>query len=231
MRLAALVFAASLVVLATADLGEEWNGTLSNSCNGQCQDVNNVPCSGHYESNMCPGGNNIKCCVGGKGSCSGYCQKTSEGCSGHYEAGHCPGDNSVQCCIAGSGGCVSRDAMIQRANHWVAERVPYSQTHTYESYRQDCSGFVNYCWQSGAPGIWTGGMPDICHRITKEEMKPGDCLLLPADHTLLFGGWINSDSFTEYAEHTYGDVCRKSVGSYSYYINHGFYPCRYNHAC
>ncbi|CAM5377110.1 NlpC/P60 domain-containing protein OS=Streptomyces alboniger OX=132473 GN=CP975_12775 PE=3 SV=1 [Streptomyces alboniger] len=93
----------------------------------------------------------------------------------------------------------TREAIIERASHWVAARVPYSMTRFWpDGYRQDCSGFISMAWN--LPGNeWTGSLPAYGVRVTKDELKPGDILLLhnpaaPAkgSHVTLFGGWTNS---------------------------------------
>ena len=125
---------------------------------------------------------------------------------------------------------ITRDQIMQRAQVWVDEKVPYSQSATTNGYRQDCSGYVSYAWASSTSGggHWTGNMQEICSKISKADMKKGDAILKPESHVLLFGGWIDSDAFYEYAEHQPGDVCRKSTGSYNYFATNGYFPCRYN---
>jgi hypothetical protein len=125
---------------------------------------------------------------------------------------------------------ITRDQIMQRAQVWVDEKVPYSQTATTNGYRQDCSGYVSYCWASSTSGGGhvTSNMQEICTKISKNDLKKGDAILKPSQHVLLFGGWIDSDAFYEYAEHQSGDVCRKSTGYYSYFSSNGYFPCRYN---
>ena len=125
---------------------------------------------------------------------------------------------------------ITRDQIMQRAQVWVDEKIPYSQSATTNGYRQDCSGYVSYAWASSTSGggHWTGNMQEICTKISKADMKKGDAILKPESHVLLFGGWIDSDAFYEYAEHQPGDVCRKSTGSYNYFATNGYFPCRYN---
>lgn len=125
---------------------------------------------------------------------------------------------------------ITRDQIMQRAQVWVDEKVPYSQTATTNGYRNDCSGYVSYCWASSTSGGGhvTSNMQEICTKISKTDMKKGDAILKPSTHVLLFGGWIDSDAFYEYAEHQTGDVCRKSTGSYNYFASNGYFPCRYN---
>jgi len=125
---------------------------------------------------------------------------------------------------------ITRDQIMSRAQVWVDQKVPYSQSQTKDGYRQDCSGYVSYCWASSTSGGGhvTSNMLEICSKISKADMKKGDAILLPSTHVLLFGGWIDSDAFYEYAEHQSGDVCRESTGSYKYFSDNGYFPCRYN---
>ena len=129
-----------------------------------------------------------------------------------------------------SASAITRDQIMSRAQVWVDQKVPYSQTQTKDGYRQDCSGYVSYCWASSTSGGGhvTSNMQEICTKVSKSDMKKGDAILLPSTHVLLFGGWIDSDAFYEYAEHQTGDVCRKSTGSYKYFADNGYFPCRYN---
>jgi hypothetical protein len=125
---------------------------------------------------------------------------------------------------------ITRDQIMSRAQVWVDQKVPYSQSQTKDGYRQDCSGYVSYAWASSTSGGGhvTSNMQEICTKISKSDMKKGDAILLPSTHVILFGGWIDSDAFYEYAEHQSGDVCRKSTGSYNYFATNGYFPCRYN---
>lgn len=101
---------------------------------------------------------------------------------------------------------ITRDQIMQRAQVWVDDKVPYSQTATKDGYRQDCSGYVSYCWASSTSGGGhvTSNMQEICTKIAKGDLKKGDAILKPSQHVLLFGGWIDSDAFYEYAEHQSG---------------------------
>ena len=88
---------------------------------------------------------------------------------------------------------ITRDQIMQRAQVWVNEAVPYSQTATTNGYRQDCSGYVSYSWASSTSGGGhvTSNMQEICTKISKADMKKGDAILKPSTHVLLFGGWID----------------------------------------
>ncbi|WP_354641735.1 hypothetical protein [Kitasatospora camelliae] len=61
-------------------------------------------------------------------------------------------------------------------------------------YRVDCSGLVSCAWGLPGPGLDTYGLmgSKISHRIDKEDLKPGDAMIM-GDHTVLFGGWANKE--------------------------------------
>eukprot|EP00708_Paratrimastix_pyriformis_P003252 GAFH01002023.1.p1 GENE.GAFH01002023.1~~GAFH01002023.1.p1 ORF type:complete len:220 (-),score=26.67 GAFH01002023.1:660-1271(-) len=86
----------------------ETEAEAANGCPGTCQQDSKY-CSGHYESGLCPGAKNIRCCISGSSSkCPGTCQDISNYCSGSYTAGLCPGGNNIQCCTKSpspSGSC------------------------------------------------------------------------------------------------------------------------------
>ena len=81
--------------------------------------------------------------------------------------------NAEQIALNISASPITRDQIMQRAQVWVDQKVPYSQTATKDGYRQDCSGYVSYCWASSTSGggHWTGNMQEICTKISKADMK------------------------------------------------------------
>lgn len=203
---------------------------------GVCVSISAGCCSGTVTSNLCSGSSDIKCCTNNKCSTpsgSGTCEQTSL-CSsqgGTSYSGYCTGPSDVQCCVKGSSTKISRDEIISRAQNWVNEKIPYSQTATTDGYRQDCSGYVSMAWKSSTSGggHTTYNMQEICTKISKSELMKGDAILNPNSHVLLFDYyWIDSDAFMEYAEHSSGTVASLDQTSYSYYSSNGFFPCRYN---
>jgi hypothetical protein len=89
----------------------------------------------------------------------------------------------------------SRAVVIQNAQRWVDQAVPYSQTSWYRGYRQDCSGFVSMAWNVHA-SYPTGMMSEIAKPIPKDALLPGDILLNNSSsyaHVVLFAGWAYSD--------------------------------------
>ena len=99
----------------------------------------------------------------------------------------------TQAQAAGQG--ISRDEIIHRAED------RYSQKDFFEDYRQDCSGFVAYAWNSGAPGDVSGGFVPhgVAHNIAWEELQPGDAVTGP-DHIVLVKA-VNPDGSLELLEH------------------------------
>ncbi|MEU6863214.1 hypothetical protein ABZ924_08085, partial [Streptomyces sp. NPDC046876] len=111
---------------------------------------------------------------------------------------------------AAPGGQVSRSQVLNRAQAWVNQSVPYSTNgleapyswwaddQTGGRYRQDCSGLVSMAWQlPESPN--TGALPNYSTSIDKWDLKPGD-ILNSAEHVVIFAGWRD-----------------KSAGTFNYY--------------
>lgn len=120
---------------------------------------------------------------------------------------------------------------MDRAQSWVDEEVPYSQTsyHTnqYGTYRQDCSGYVSLVWGL-ARSYTTYTLPSIAHPITKDELRAGDIMLRPG-HTLIFEKWTNADrtSYWAYEQQRPGRLATHYVVPYPYWPGNGeFVPYR-----
>ncbi len=93
----------------------------------------------------------------------------------------------------------SGNAVLTRAQSWIDARVPYNQgssyTNQYGTYRQDCSGFVSMAL--GLPtSLVTGTLPQVLHRIGKEDLQPGDIMLNTASgnygHAAIFVRWADA---------------------------------------
>lgn len=127
---------------------------------------------------------------------------------------------------------ISRDDIIWRAQNWVDRGIPYSQTAYTDGYRQDCSGYVSMAWASSTAGggHTTYNMPDICTKVSKWDLRRGDAILSPPSHVLLFDYWVdgNYDQFMQYAEVDYGQLATHKQGSFQWFENNGYFPCRYN---
>eukprot|EP01117_Protostelium_nocturnum_P004219 TRINITY_DN15546_c0_g1_i1.p2 TRINITY_DN15546_c0_g1~~TRINITY_DN15546_c0_g1_i1.p2 ORF type:complete len:152 (+),score=36.41 TRINITY_DN15546_c0_g1_i1:62-517(+) len=86
----------------------------------------------------------------------------------------------------------NRTEIMARAKIWVQQNIPYSQTKTHQGYRTDCSGYVSMAWGLSKPGLTTRELPTVTVPITKEQLLPGDILLNPGDHVVLFASWADS---------------------------------------
>lgn len=91
---------------------------------------------------------------------------------------------------------INRDEIIRRARAVPQRSDPYSQTTidpdgANAGYREDCSGWVSYCWgcPKSAPGSWGGyststfvttdwapGVKGIMYEIPRSQLQPGDAI-------------------------------------------------------
>ncbi|MCP9987944.1 peptidoglycan-binding protein [Streptomyces sudanensis] len=93
---------------------------------------------------------------------------------------------------------ITRAAIIERAERWVAQKVPYAMDRYWtDGYRQDCSGYVSMAWNLPT-NEWTGSLHRYGTRIAWADLQPGDILLFhnsaaPAQgsHVTIFGGWTD----------------------------------------
>ena len=126
-----------------------------------------------------------------------------------------------------------RRQILARAEHWVAQHVPYNQGAWHEGYRTDCAGYVSMCWGL-RDSLVTSTMPQIAHRIAKDDLRAGDVLLntnVTTGHVIIFDRWA------DYAHNSYVgyELCPRGtlhhVIPYPYYSGFGTYePYRYNNA-
>eukprot|EP01028_Stygiella_incarcerata_P002551 TRINITY_DN1479_c0_g1_i1.p1 TRINITY_DN1479_c0_g1~~TRINITY_DN1479_c0_g1_i1.p1 ORF type:complete len:179 (-),score=37.26 TRINITY_DN1479_c0_g1_i1:63-599(-) len=131
-------------------------------------------------------------------------------------------------------GCVDRSTIMTRAKNWVDSHVPYSQTHTYEGYREDCSGYVSMAWELSKPGLTTETLGGVSVSIKKDELKSGDILLCASEHVVIFGGWADSDHshYIALEETRPGEGTVKRTTPYPYWYNVDcFKPRRYKSIC
>jgi hypothetical protein len=132
------------------------------------------------------------------------------------------------------GGTVTGAQVISRAKVWVANNVPYSQSHYYQGYREDCSGYVSMAWGLSKPGTTTDVMPKYGNYISKSALRTGDVLLNSnagnLGHVVIFQKWANSahTSYWAYEESgSHGAVHR--VNPYPYFSGYGtFRPFHYS---
>jgi putative chitinase len=101
------------------------------------------------------------------------------------------------------GGPITREEILARAQYWVDQNVPYSQSkyapdEQGKSYRTDCSGLVSMALHlDSSPN--TVNLPDYLTPISWDELQPGDVVgtLGPgtggdAGHVVLFNGWTDA---------------------------------------
>ncbi|HWC22225.1 MAG TPA: peptidase inhibitor family I36 protein [Flexivirga sp.] len=136
--------------------------------------------------------------------------------------------------IGAISGTVTGATVISRAKVWVDAGVPYSQTHYYQGYREDCSGYVSMAWGLAKPGTTTSAMPNYGKYITKSALRTGDVLLNSnvgsQGHVVIFQKWANTahTSYWAYEESgSHGAVHR--INPYPYYSGYGtFKPFHYS---
>ncbi|MEV7026548.1 peptidoglycan-binding protein [Kitasatospora sp. NPDC093558] len=130
---------------------------------------------------------------------------------------------------------VTRAQIIQRAQSWVDQQVPYSMGRYWsDGYRQDCSGFVSMAWGLGtSQTTWT--LPGFAERIGKADLQPGDVLIYnnsanpqAGSHATIFGGWTDSTRTRYLAYEQTAPGTTKRSTPYAYWNNSGAYvPYRY----
>ena len=98
-----------------------------------------------------------------------------------------------------------RKQIIQRAEVWVSQSVPYNQMSYYNGYRTDCSGYVSYAWQLDLSSDSYGGantttLPKYADEISVDDLKPGDILNMSLGdkkgHAIIFAEWEDKNSLT-----------------------------------
>lgn len=132
-------------------------------------------------------------------------------------------------------GSITRAQIITRAELWVAQQVPYSQTawwkNQYGTYRQDCSGYVSMAWDLDQyTDFWTGNLNLVSRTIPASTLLPGD-ILLSDKHTILFAGWADTQhtEFDYFEEAHPGTDARYVVDApLSAFLDNGFAPFRYD---
>ncbi|HEY3873386.1 MAG TPA: hypothetical protein VGM10_33830 [Actinocrinis sp.] len=166
--------------------------------------------------------------------------------AGTVTSGYDTASSTGQIGPAAPGDSLTADQMIDRAQAWIDDSVPYSQTAGWEDgaaggpYREDCSGFVSMAWGLTTSMV-TSTLPQVATvtdgNISGDTgLQTGDALDYTADHVVLFDSWIDRSSGTFYydAEHTFGQVANRTEGNvfsstlegYSISVFEGL---RYNH--
>jgi hypothetical protein len=119
---------------------------------------------------------------------------------------------------------------IARAKVWVDRGITYSQSTTYQGYRMDCSGYVSMAWGLAKPGYTTYTLPKVGKYIIKGALRPGDALLDPNYHVVLFEKWADSahTSYWAYEESSSHNGAIHRIVPYPYWAGYGTYrPFRF----
>ncbi len=129
---------------------------------------------------------------------------------------------------------LTRTDILTRAQSWIDERVPYSQsrwhTNQFGRYRQDCSGYVSMAW--GLKNVrWTGNIMEVATRISKSNLLPGDALWLHSSgtqHIALFVRWADSGKTKAVVREEYRTGTVASQRTWSASRTASFNAIRYN---
>jgi hypothetical protein len=161
-------------------------------------------------------------------------------------------------------GQASRDGILARAQLWVNARLPYCQSANHahdadkscastctrtepaawDAYRSDCSGFVSWAWGLPPPGRTTGQFGDVSTSIGGNDLQPGDALVNPGKHIVLFGGWTNASHTAavlqeepgcsakiNYAHQYTSNVTVSGSSVYVAFNRESFHAIRFNKLC
>lgn len=129
-------------------------------------------------------------------------------------------ENNPRAADSDYNGEITREEILERAQYWIDEGVPYSMTGYYpdllgRDYRTDCSGFVSMALHATAPGANTVSLVEIAEQISYDDIQPGDFVGTLGEgtggangHVAIFDSWTD-DSKTEYntLECKGGDGC------------------------
>jgi len=121
-------------------------------------------------------------------------------------------------------GVISRALIMQRAETWVNRRIPYSQVGWADldgdivkspslGWRRDCSGFASMCWALPKAGAYTWTWPTYGQLIDKASLQPGDALVSPRNHAVIFGGWADPKHTTYYCYEMCYSASKNSTGT------------------
>ena len=129
---------------------------------------------------------------------------------------------------------LDRTVVIERAESWTDQGVPYSQTKHRDGYRMDCSGFVSMAWDL-PENLTTWRIPLVAEEIAKDDLKPGDVLLdykSEDRHVVIFEKWANDERTAYWGLESSGhpdiEGAVRRMLPYPYLINTKYYrPYRY----
>ncbi len=123
---------------------------------------------------------------------------------------------------------IGRATVLARAQSWIDSKVPYSQTKKFGGYRTDCSGFTSMAWQTAKPGYCTATLHLVSSVIASSALLPGDVLVKPHYHAVVFYGWVDAShtTYVSYEEIGPATACIRTLASE---IAFGYIPYRYRH--
>ncbi|MER5486131.1 VCBS repeat-containing protein [Streptomyces sp. NPDC002812] len=132
-------------------------------------------------------------------------------------------------------GSISRAEVLSRAQYWVDQKVPYSQTTWVPDslgrpYRADCSGLVSLAWHLGS-SLTTWTLPQVSTRLADlDDLQPGDALNNIDQHVVLFTGWTDASHTVAniIEEPRSGLTARKNTYTRDYINVANFKGYRYN---
>jgi len=128
----------------------------------------------------------------------------------------------------GSHSCRTRDQVVELAKKAAHGEYSTDVCGHCGHYRCDCSGLVSYAWGLGhGDGPDTAEFLNFCDKLSHwHDLKPGDVLLKPGEHVLMFLHWVDEDAktFKEAACHDPAEGCSVDVTSKERYED--FFPCR-----
>ncbi len=125
---------------------------------------------------------------------------------------------------------LTRAEIVYRAERWVGLRVAYSQMHSFESYRQDCSGMASMAWRLDR-SYSTRSLAPFGERVHRDELQPGDMVLKYDYHAAVFRGWANAEHTWYWALEQSGSVGHavERLTKYPYWNHAEVYAYRPRH--
>ena len=144
-----------------------------------------------------------------------------------------PNAGGTPCSGAKSVGSTPWSDIETRAASWLTINVRYNEGtcyhNQYGTYRTDCSGFLSLAWGLG-DSYTTDSLPSISSSISFSAMVPGDALLEPSQHVMLFHNWVDSDHKTArvWEESRTGSDMQDLQIPLSYFSGHNYHAIHYN---
>ena len=191
--------------------------TIGDGTAGTCTLTSTCAADGKTSTpDFCPGAEDVQCCTARSGGNTGG--TGGPGTTGSNGGGNDDSGGSSDPGGSGGGARLVSNNAVDLAEQWVAVKMPYCEaanhardydtscsstcTRTgaadqpqWNAYRSDCSGLVSYAWGLAAPGLTTWQfVPGTAQDIPTQDLQPGDALLNPQEHVVLFKSWIDKAS-------------------------------------